>query len=332
VQLAVGEHVPSHERAAVELGAFGRGDGVVEQAAAVVRLAVRAGVPIVPRGAGTGLAGGATLIAPATAPSLVKTVIVTDLSSLPGDATGLRSALATFVGRPEVAGVALDISTAPRVAAAKTQAAANLQCPYAKNLVATEIKALIDAYPRPTATTGGLEYVVLVGGDPVIPFFREIDTASIAGERLWGGPPYGDDTASQAAIRRGYVLSQLRYGAVAELTVKHRSVPIADVAVGRLVETATEAAGMLQAYLGIPGGNGTYAVTTRPLVTGYGNMLDGSQEIAAELGLGTGYVPDTLYHAGLPTDPGAWTAEALRGQARRHLPRVACEPSGRPRR
>ena len=255
----------------------------------------------------------AALIAPTTAPSVVKTVVITDQSLLPLS-TAQKNTLAAFVGRPEVSGVALDVSTAARVSAAKTQAGLNVQCPFAKNLIAAEIKAIIDGYPRPTATTAGLQYVVLVGGDAVIPFFREIDTGAIAGERLWGGPPYDDDTASQAAIRRGYVLSQLRYGAVAELAVKDRSVPVADVAVGRLVETASEVTGMLQAYLDIPSGTGTYPVTTSPLVTGYGNMLDGSQAIQAELEAGTGKAADTLYHAGGPNDPGAWTADDLRAK------------------
>jgi hypothetical protein len=265
-------------------------------------------------------AGGAAQIAPAlpaTPPATVNTVVMTDLSLLPGstvELNALKAKLATFVGRSQVFGVALDVGTAPRVIAAKNQAAANLQCPYAKNLIAAEIKALIDNYPRPTATTDGLRYVVLIGGDAVVPFFREIDTGAIAGERLWGGPPYDDDTASQAAIRRGYVLSQIRYGAAAELIVKDRSVPVADIAVGRLVETASEAAGMLQAYLDIPGSDGTYDVTTRPLVTGYGNMLDGSQAIQAELDLGTGLTAETLYHAGGPKDPGAWTANDLRAK------------------
>ena len=56
-----------------------------------------------------------------------------------------------------------------------------------------------------THTAPSLEYVVLVGGDSVIPFFRYPDPALLGNEKLYVPPV--DTTASQASLRLGYVLS-----------------------------------------------------------------------------------------------------------------------------
>ncbi|MCB9158511.1 MAG: hypothetical protein H6644_01420 [Caldilineaceae bacterium] len=54
-----------------------------------------------------------------------------------------------------------------------------------------------------------LAYIVLVGNDDVIPFFRYPDTALLGDESNYL-PPVQDDTASQASLRCSYVLSQDR--------------------------------------------------------------------------------------------------------------------------
>ena len=64
---------------------------------------------------------------------------------------------------------------------------------------------------------GTLKYVVIAGGDSVIPFFRYADSAGIGPESDYV-PPADDDSASQASLRRNYVLGQDAYGAESDLS------------------------------------------------------------------------------------------------------------------
>ena len=89
----------------------------------------------------------------------------------------LRSKLNLLSARSEVAGVAgvgtdlfLDLALDTRVQALKLQATNNPGCPYAQNLVAQGGTALSTRIAQ-----NPLRYVVIVGGDDVIPFFRYPD-------------------------------------------------------------------------------------------------------------------------------------------------------------
>jgi len=96
-----------------------------------------------------------------------------------GTAAEISAALAdlqTLAARTDVHGAVIDLhnSIYQRVVFANTQADQNPACPSAKNTVATEIKAVVDAY-RAANTSGGsttLQYIVLAGGASVIPSTR----------------------------------------------------------------------------------------------------------------------------------------------------------------
>jgi hypothetical protein len=176
-------------------------------------------------------------------PGVFKTVILADLGRTDGTAAeknGLEAKLAAFAARPEVAGAIIDVGNDSRVAALNTWADQNPACPQGKNLVAAAIKALVDQY----WAQNPLEYVVIAGGDAAIPFFRHPDQALLASEKNFV-PPVLDNTASQASLRLGYVLSQDRYGSKFDVSVKDDLFPIPSLAVGRLVESAAEVSGML---------------------------------------------------------------------------------------
>jgi len=175
--------------------------------------------------------------------------------------------------------------------------------------VAYAIKEIVDRFDA----SNPLEYVVIVGDDDVIPFFRHADNALLANERNYV-PPVKDSTASQASLRLGYVLSQDRYGARAEVSFKSATLPLPGLAVGRLVETPEEITNMLNAYLSTAGG-----VLPEPasvLVTGYDFLEDAALAIKTELETGTGLTADSLITPRdvSPADPSAWTADQLRTQ------------------
>ncbi len=243
-----------------------------------------------------------------------KTIILTDQSRM-GYTNALTNKLNTFAARSEVAGVVVNVGTDARVAAANTQANAHPDCPFAKNLVAQSIKDIVEAY----RTLNPLEYVVIVGNDDVIPFFRYPDNALLANEKNYA-PPVRDNTASQASLKLGYVLSQDRYGASVEISYKTGAIPIPDLAVGRLVETEADAIAVLDAYLATAAG--VVNTPTASLVTGYDFLEDAANAVGAEFqaGLGGGATNHTLIAPRdlSPQDPAAWTADDLSAELLNH--------------
>ena len=154
-----------------------------------------------------------------------------------------------------------------------------------------------------------MEYIVLVGNDHAIPFFRYSDNALLASEIDYS-PPVLDDTTSQASLKSGYILSQDPYGTATEVSYKSGSLPIPDLAVGRLVETASDINHLLDAYLGTA--NGVIA-PVNALVTGYDFLADAANAVKAELegSLGAANVA-SLISANTVAPADSWTADQLR--------------------
>jgi hypothetical protein len=254
-----------------------------------------------------------------------QTIILTDVGRMnpSGDPAvaaaigGMQAKLQTFAGRREVQGVIVDVGTDAAVRAANAQADANLRCITAKNLVADAIHNLITAC---LAVNPTLRYVVIVGNDHIIPFYRFPDTAGLANESNYI-PPVLDASASQASLRLGQVLTQDAYGAVSTLALQGVNFPVPDLAVGRLVETPDEVSGLLDTYAITTGG--VLAMPTASLVTGYDFMTGTAEAIEATLVQGMGNDPGTRHDtliapSGLSpqADPNLtanWTAEELLG-------------------
>ncbi len=259
---------------------------------------------------------------PFTAPTIAagdtKSLILVDDSRLSFNAS-LSAKLNEFRDRPEVNGEIVDVSSFPALNTLNEQAdsPALRGCPYAKNLVAMGIKKLVDAYRK----SNPIEYLVVIGDDDVIPFFRSPDPALMANETLYT-PPVRDDTASQASLRLGYVLTDDFLASSDSVSQHGNKFPVPDIAAGRLVETPGEIEGMLDAYLGTT--NGVVATPTSSLVTGYDFLQDAADVIGEHLAEGVG--PGT--HTRLITDQGvspatttvgttpdrnhSWTGEDLR--------------------
>ncbi len=241
-----------------------------------------------------------------------QTIILTDWRRLGGSAvekSSLQAKLALFMARPEIAGVLVDLDQDARVKAANAQADLNPDCPPAKNYVAGAIKEIIDRI----ASVNPVQSIVLIGDDGVIPFYRHADQALLANENNYV-VPVRNATASQASLRLGYFLSQDFYGAHCTLSLKSGSLPVLEHGVGRLVETAGEAAGMIDAYLNA---DGLVPVPRSTLVTGYDFLADDAQAVRAELmsaiGTGSGVTHDSLIASNniSPLDPRSWTAAQL---------------------
>jgi YVTN family beta-propeller protein len=246
---------------------------------------------------------------PPAAPAVgVQTVILTDSSRLSGTSAAIAnvtSQLQTLSRRPEVAGTVVDMAGNGRVRALNAQADANPGCVFAKNLVASAIRDVVNSY----RANNPLKYVVIAGPDNVVPFFRHPDQTLIGNETGYN-PPVANDSASDATLRLGYTLTDNDYGSSIDLISQSDSFPVPDLAVGRLVETASEISGMLQAYLGTQGG--VLPTPTSSLVTGYDFLDYPAESVAADLAAGTGKAPDTLIAPQGAAPAESWTATQLK--------------------
>ncbi len=216
--------------------------------------------------------------------------------------------LQTLAARNDVNGLVIDLADSKyaRVAFANTQADSNLGCPSAKNTVANEIKKVIDAY---RAANPSLQYLVLAGGADVIPFFQVPDVSGLANENEYV-PPVKPSTASEAGLATNLVQGQDAYGSKLNITQFGYTLALPDLAVGRLVDNASDISAAVNAYIQTDG-----VITPHSsLVTGYDFVGDAAVAIKSEMDAGTNSTADTLIQApGLPpTDPTAWTANQLR--------------------
>jgi hypothetical protein len=77
------------------------------------------------------------------------------------------------------------------------------------------------------------------------------------------------------------VLGQDAYGSRLDVSVQGSTVPVPQLGVGRLVETAAQANTVLQAYLQTS--NGVVEMPDSALITGYGYLEDGTRAVADQL-------------------------------------------------
>jgi len=243
------------------------------------------------------------------------TLILTDPSRIDGsaqDKADLAASLQSFADRLEVKGAIVDVGASQRVRDLNTQAddPTHVSCMYAKNLVALAVRDIVKAY---RALNPGLKYVVIVGPDRTIPFFRYADQAQLGPEKDYNAP-VNSGTQSQATLLSNYVLSQDGYGSSIDLGLRASTFPIPDLPVGRLVETAREAKGVVDAYLGTTGG--VLPTPTASLVTGYDFLADAAGSVQADLsaGLPSTATTSTLITANgiAPLDSRSWTADQLK--------------------
>ncbi len=242
------------------------------------------------------------------------TVILTDTSRF---GTASTTAMMTKLGTLATStnGVVVDLANPTtanqaspngRVHLLQAQADANPGCVYAKNLVAQAAKDVVDAYRKGNTAPGGVKYVVLAGGDNVVPFFRYPDTSSI-GPEVNFFPPLVSTSASEASLRSNYTLGQDAYGSSASIPLGPIDFPIPGLPVGRLVETPDEIAGMAQAYL-----DQTSVVPSTSLVTGYDFIADAAGAIKTNLDAGTGQTGLSLIDPYGASPTTGWTATALK--------------------
>ncbi len=240
-----------------------------------------------------------------------RTIFLTYPSRLVGTAaerSTLAARLNTFANRSEVRGAIVNVGLDGQVRAASRLADDNPACPLVQNYFAQAVKDIVDRYRE---ANPNLAYVVIVGGDQTIPFFRYPDQALLGHESDFV-PPVLDNTPAQASLRLGYVLGQDEYGSSLNIPFKSTILPVPILAVGRLVETAAEATAMLDTYIGMDG----VLTPESALVSGYDFHFDSSVVISQELALGMDRPVDGLLSESTESHqlPDTWTATDLRNR------------------
>ncbi|HEU5286982.1 MAG TPA: C25 family cysteine peptidase [Candidatus Limnocylindria bacterium] len=186
------------------------------------------------------------------------------------------------------------------------------RCVAFANVIVESIREIIADF----AAHNPLRYVVLVGGDDVIPFARIEDRAEISREWQWAGP-YDSETPLGAALTYGYFLSDDPYGRSGPLDQRGKNVRTPTIAVGRLVESVDDIRAYLDWYArqgclrGCVGAflpwRGKRTATIKlesALVTGYTFVHDLGDEVKGALANAGTSVDDSLVND-------VWTADQL---------------------
>ena len=148
-------------------------------------------------------------------------------------------------------------------------------------------------------TYPSLEYVVVVGSDEQIPFYRIPDETRIANERTYESSAYLGFGAARAALATGYYLTDDFYGDPYPLAWRNRWLAVQRYPVGRLVERPSEIRAMIGSFLQSNG----VLTATGAVATGYDFLIDSATAIS-----------DTLGWYGLGVDPligESWDANDL---------------------
>jgi hypothetical protein len=228
----------------------------------------------------------------------------------PAEVQKMIAALNVFAALPEIQGVVVDLGadTWLRALHQWSDDPKVVTCPYARNVVANAIRQIVLDYRnlRPA-----IENIVIVGNDNIIPFLRYADVAGIGNENEYVAP-FQKETSGEAALRHGMVLSQEAYGSQCGLSIHGSTFPVADIPVGRLVETPDDIISVLNSY---PAG-GLLKAPSSSLVVGYDFLADAAAAIKGELVKAIGSQSGTVFHdeliASRDTSPtNGWTATQL---------------------
>jgi Domain of unknown function DUF11/WD40-like Beta Propeller Repeat/VHL beta domain len=244
--------------------------------------------------AGEGTAGSLPSIA--SLPAGLNTVFVVNEKRL-GDTYGAAqetkvvSGLTALAGRGDlgVVGAVLPVEGNAGVAGDYTAWDANPCAPDLANAVARDVAGVVDSI---RAARPSLKYIVLVGGDDQVPFFRIDDLATVSNETDYAATFLDGNNEYFGSLFSGDVLSDNPYGTPAPIPFLDRFLYVPSIAVGRLVETPDEIANQLQRFQDFSGALDPHTAT----VTGYDFLTDGATTVAntEKVKLGANAVDTTL--------------------------------------
>ncbi len=201
----------------------------------------------------------------------------------------------------------LFVDAYPAVQAAYANWDADPGDPDLANKVVAAINGVVDSEVRAKPNGAGLKYLVIVGGDRVIPQGRLGDFTTVANEN--GYAETFDRTSDLfATLHAGQMLSDDPYGTLEPVPYLNRQLYVPRLSVGRLVETPEEIVATLNRFTSFSG----RLDPATSLVTGYDFMQDGAAAIhapfAGRFGPGAATLPSPIL-----TGTADWTRATLLG-------------------
>jgi hypothetical protein len=178
--------------------------------------------------------------------------------------SALLTGLNDLAAHPSVNGLVVNLDNYAAINQAYSLWDNNPANPQQANFLARNIKGLLyslyPAYPN-------LKYVVIVGGDQIVPFRRIQDKTLIANERTYGS--IAEEPTIVAAFDERYVLTDDYYVAPLPMKLQGREVYLPQYSSGRLVESPLEISAYLDAF------QAQSSLTPNDaFVTGYDFLLD----------------------------------------------------------
>jgi hypothetical protein len=191
---------------------------------------------------------------------------------------------------PRVNGIVVPLDTDPTVDAEYDKWNDDFCYVFAANDVAEAISDLVQSYVNDPAND--IQYVVIAGTDPVVPFFRSLDEVSISNESTYttdaltngDNPLYfaleggnvteevvNEDGSISTVKKGGYISTDDIYTDDDPLFFRSRQLFVPDRASGRLVETPGDMIATIDDFLGL---NGGVVDVQSCLVTSYDFLLD----------------------------------------------------------
>lgn len=209
---------------------------------------------------------------PTPQPAEGKTLILVNRAQIASlyseaDAAQLLNRLDLLAARSEVQGTVLDLNQNETVRTAYSTWQSDLTNVDKANAVATAIRALIlNVWQQ----QGTLTYLLLVGDDRALPFYRIRDLTDLYPEKTYGETDKTHPTG--AALYANYYLSDDYYADREPTIYQGHELYLPDLAVGRLVEAPSDMLRLIDAFLANPVTQ--LAAQDAVLVSGYDFVQD----------------------------------------------------------
>lgn len=212
-----------------------------------------------------------------TSPESVRTLILTNqarMDELYGTlaANTLLNRLAALSNHTAVGGRIIQLERQTEIADAYAAWQSNQTSVAHANVVVNAIKALI---MEEVAANDTITFIVLVGDDRVIPFYRIADETTLSPERVYTSVPASTTVGS--ALANNFVLSDDFYGDTDPSTSGEVIIP--ELMVGRLVETPTEIQRTIAQFID---NNGLIRADSA-LIAGFDFIEDAAEETCTQL-------------------------------------------------
>ncbi|MFC1998623.1 PKD domain-containing protein, partial [Chloroflexota bacterium] len=201
-------------------------------------------------------------------------------------ATGLTGELEAFADLDSVKGMIIPVDNYSAVRDAYAAWDIETHDPEVANAVSAAIRQVINDV---LVSHPNIKYLVIAGSDEIIPFHRVPDEVYLSNESTYADQAHLEPSALYASLLLGYVMTDDYYADSAPVSWMGRELYVPDYAIGRLVETPAEIAGMFSQYAA----NDGQLVVKTALVTGYDFLSDGAQAIADAL-LAQGIAPEDV--------------------------------------